>query len=152
MSFISKQLHSLPQLLPKTSEGRGGGEQQNGRCLRATVDVFPRRVPLVGAPWAWCSTRGHVHDHLCRPSAPCSVLFCTTGILLRRMSSGGNGLDGVRHLSPFLPSLTATWFLLTAELIWNYSVVYRPYLVHAMSRGLSLLVLPPCVHRAAALT
>lgn len=33
-----------------------------------------------------------------RPTTPCSILFCTTGILLRRMSSGANGLDGVVHI------------------------------------------------------
>lgn len=33
------------------------------------------------------------------PTAPCRVLFCTTGILLRRLSSdGGSGLSGVVHI------------------------------------------------------
>jgi HrpA-like RNA helicase len=33
-----------------------------------------------------------------RPAAPCSVMFCTTGVLLRRMAGGPGGLDGVVHV------------------------------------------------------
>ena len=33
-----------------------------------------------------------------RAAAPCKITFCTTGILLRRMSSAEGGVDGIVHV------------------------------------------------------
>ena len=79
-------------------EGSRGGE---------IIVTQPRRLAAISVATRVAQERGErigdsvgyqVRLESVKAQAPCRVSFCTTGILLRRLSSGGGGLDGVVHV------------------------------------------------------
>eukprot|EP01043_Picozoa_sp_COSAG02_P020485 COSAG02_NODE_1013_length_15207_cov_4.700556_3_plen_1238_part_00 len=79
-------------------EGSAGGQ---------IVVTQPRRIAAISVAKRVAQERGEsvgesvgyqIALESVRPTSPCSVMFCTTGVLLRRMSGGPGGLDSVVHL------------------------------------------------------
>ena len=94
----------MPQFILDEMLDREAANPDQGPAGGQIVVTQPRRLAAMSVAARVAEERGErlgesvgyqIALESVRPAAPCSVMFCTTGVLLRRMSSGPGGLDGV---------------------------------------------------------
>jgi HrpA-like RNA helicase len=97
----------VPQFIMDELIDRNSGGLPTGLGGGQVVVTQPRRLAAISVARRVAEERGEqlgesvgyeIALESVLPTAPCQVMFCTTGVLLRRMSSGPGGLDGVVHI------------------------------------------------------